>query len=168
VSRFVVVPDASQLVANAHSSIHSFTYRAPLSGAIDAGTVDSGFDLGTPITGSLEVDLDLLKGDDPHTDSEMHRRVETHRYPKAKATITDVSANGGDGYRVGGSLTLHGRTQPLEGDATVSLDGDRIHAVGTIEVDVRDFEIKPPSLLILRVHPVVTIDIDLVAERATD
>jgi polyisoprenoid-binding protein YceI len=162
--RYLVVPEASQLIANARSSIHSFTYRAPLSGSIEATVTAGEFDLGTTITGSLEVDLDRLKGDDPHTDGEMHRRVDTHRYPKAKAAITQVTANGDDQFHLAGSLTLHGRTQPLEGDATVRLEGERIHAVGSIEVDVRDFEIKPPSLLILRVAPVVVIEIDLVAD----
>lgn len=162
-SRFVVVAGESQLTALARSTVHHFTYRAPLTGEIEAAVRDGGFDLGTPITGSLEVDLDSLRGDDPHTDGEMQRRLDTQRFPRARAKVHQVTSNGDDTYRLTGELTLRGTTKPLEGDATVTLTGDTLRAVGSLTVDLRSFNIKPPSLLILRVHPEIEVSIDLIA-----
>jgi polyisoprenoid-binding protein YceI len=163
VSRFVVVPDGSRLSALARSSLHPFSYRAPLLGEIEASVRDGAFDVTAPITGALQVDLDDLRGDDPRTDSELHRRLDTQRFPRARAAVQEVTPSGGDAYRLIGELTLRGQTRPLAGDATLTLDGDELHAVGSLTIDLRDFGIKPPSLLILRVHPEIEIAIDLVA-----
>jgi hypothetical protein len=51
----------------------------------------------------------------------------------------------------------------MSGQATVSLNDGRLRASGTLTIDVRDFGIKPPSLVLLRVHPEVEVTIDLVA-----
>jgi polyisoprenoid-binding protein YceI len=163
VSRFVVTPEESQLSAIARSSLHAFSYRAPLTGEIEATVRDGQFDLASAISGKLEVDLDSLRGDDPHTDGEMQRRLDTQRFPRARAAVQHVTTNGGDAYRLSGELTLRGQTRPLEGDATVTLAGDQLHATGSLTIDLREFGIKPPSLLILRVHPEIDITIDLVA-----
>jgi hypothetical protein len=166
VSHFVVTPASSELRAFARSSVHEFTYRAPLTGSIEAAVVGSGFDVSGPITGALELDLESLHGTDPRADREMQRRLDTQRFPRARAAIQQVSASGDDAYRLAGELTLRGQTRPLEGDATVTLIGDQLHATGKITIDLRDFGIKPPSLLILRVHPEVQITIDLTATLA--
>jgi polyisoprenoid-binding protein YceI len=168
VSRFVVTASASQLRANARSTVHPFSYRAPVTGAVDASLRDGRFDTAAPITASLEIDLDTLRGDDALVDGEMRRRLDVQRYPRAKATVLDVSAGGGDVYRLRGELSLHGKTRPLEGDATVTLEGDQLRATGSITIDIREFGIKPPSLLIMRVHPEIEITIDLVADLLRD
>lgn len=158
--------EESQLVVLAHSTLHGLTYRAPLDGEINAVAADGEFDLSHPVSGRLEIDLGHLKGDDPHTDGEMHRRLETRRYPRVTAAIDSVTAKGNEVFHLCGSLTLHGRTQPVEGDANVILVGDELRATGSVELDVRAFGIKPPSLVIVRVNPIVTVEIDLVATPA--
>jgi polyisoprenoid-binding protein YceI len=164
--RLVVVPAESQLTAEAHSSLHGFTYRAPLSGEILATVADGRFDLSEGVTARLEIDLELLKGDGPGLDGEMARRLDIRRYPVATAVIDSVVAVAGDVFSLAGTLTLHGRTRPLAGEATVTFDGGRMHATGSVVIDVRDFGIKPPSLLVVRVDPHATIRIDLVAATA--
>jgi polyisoprenoid-binding protein YceI len=163
-SRFVIA-DGSLLTVSARSSIHQFSYRAPLTGEVEAEVRDGEFDLTTPIAGAIAVDLESLRGDDPRTDGEMHRRLDTQRFPRAKASVQHVAAHGPDTYRLTGELSLHGHTKPMEGDATVTIDGNQLHATGKLTIDLREFGIKPPSLLILRVHPTVEITIDLVATR---
>jgi polyisoprenoid-binding protein YceI len=168
VSRFVVAAESSQLRAAARSTVHPISYQAPLTGAIDAAIRDGGFDVTTAITASLDVDLNALRGTDPLADAEMRRRLDVQRYPVAKATVTDVTSRGGDLYRLRGELSLHGKMRALEGDATVTLVGDRLHATGSLTIDIREFEIKPPSLLLVRVHPEVEITIDLVADLSDE
>lgn len=162
-SRFVVTASASELQARARSSVHPLSYRAPVTGAIDATVRDGRFDTTAPITAALEVDLDTLHGDDSLVDGEMRRRLDVQRYPRAKATVHDVTEGSGGVYRLRGELSLHGKTRPLEGDATVTLADDQLRATGSLTIDIREFGIKPPSLLIMRVHPEIEITIDLVA-----
>jgi polyisoprenoid-binding protein YceI len=159
-----VASEGSELMANARSNVHPMTYRAPIRGSLEASVRDGRFDVDAPVTASLEVDLDDLHGDDPKTDREMRRRIDVQRYPRARAVVEHVSSDGGDLYRLSGELTIRGKTQPLEGNATVTLDGDRLHATGAVTIDIRDYGIKPPSLLLLRVHPEVEITIDLTAD----
>lgn len=163
-SRFVVAAGASQLSAFARSTVHPFGYSAPVTGEVDATVRDGRFDLTEPITASLEVDLHALSGNDPPLDGEMRRRLDVQRYPRAKAAVLTVTAGTeGSVYRLRGELSLHGKTRPLEGDATVTLDGDQLRATGSLLIDIREFGIKPPSLLIVRVHPEIEVTIDLVA-----
>jgi polyisoprenoid-binding protein YceI len=168
VSRFVVTANASQLRALARSTVHPFNYQAPVTGSVDANVRDGRFDVAAPITASFEVDLDDLQGDDPRADREMRRRLDVQRYPRAKASVHEVTWGDGDSYRLRGELSLHGKTRPLEGSATVTLVGDQLRAIGSLTIDIRDFGIKPPSLLVLRVHPEVEIAIDLIADLDTD
>jgi hypothetical protein len=168
VSRFVVDSDASRLTAHARSTVHALTYRAPLTGEIEATPAGAGgFDLAQPISGVLEVDLAQVRGDDRLTEAEMRRRLEVKRHPHVKAVIDRVTAAGTrDGFHLGGQLSLHGRTVRLEGDAVVTLDGDRMHATGSVTLDVREFGIRPPSLVLVRVNPAVVVEIDLFAVRS--
>jgi polyisoprenoid-binding protein YceI len=159
-----VTPDGSQVSALARSSIHPFTYRGTLTGEVNAHVVDGHFDVTEPITGQLEVDLDSLRADDRHVEGEMQRRLDTQRYPRAKASVQRVTASGDDAYWLSGELALHGKTRPLEGKATVTLDGEKLHATGTLTIDLRDFGVKPPRLAMLRVRPEIEISIDLIAQ----
>jgi hypothetical protein len=61
----------------------------------------------------------------------------------------------GDGFRIAGELTLHGRTRPVAFVAT--LDGDRM--VATVELHQPDFGIRPYSAMLgaLKVKPDVTV-----------
>jgi polyisoprenoid-binding protein YceI len=164
VSRFVVAAGASQMSAFARTTAHPFGYRAPITGAVEASLRDGDFDLDVPITAALEVDLDALEGDNPRVDGEMRRRLDIQRFPRVKATVLHVSAGAGDVYRLRGELTLHGKTRPMQGDAVVTLDGNQLHAKGALTIDIREFGIKPPNLLIVRVHPQIEVTIDLVAD----
>lgn len=163
-SRFVIDPDGSLLRALARSSVHPFGYTATVRGAIDVDTSGDRFDLSSGVRGALEVELEALRGDDPHTDAEMHRRLDTHRFPVARAAVREVGANGGDSYRLIGDVTLRGVTRPLQGDAIVRLEDGRLHATGTATLDLREFGVKVPTMILLRVHPHVEVSIDLVAD----
>jgi polyisoprenoid-binding protein YceI len=168
VSRFVIDPDDSRLRALARSSIHPFGYTATISGMVEVEVRDGEFDVSASVNGVLEVRLDSLRGDDPHTDGEMHRRLDTQRFPTARASVRDVHPLGDDGYRLAGEVTLRGTTCPLEGDAVVRLEDGRLRASGSTTLDLRAFGVKVPSMLLLRVHPEVEVTINLLADLEPD
>ena len=69
-----------------------------------------------------------------------------------------------DGYRMRGEVVMRGRTCTVEGLAGVSVDSGReLRLHGSLRLDIRDFGIQPPRLLLLRVHPEVDVVLDFVA-----
>jgi hypothetical protein len=58
---------------------------------------------------------------------------------------------------------IHGRATELSGTVEVDVIDGR---AGEHVFDIRDFGIKPPRILMLRVEPEVTVRIRLVAEPA--
>jgi hypothetical protein len=46
------------------------------------------------------------------------------------------------------------------------LDARTVRLMGRSTFDIRDFGMEPPRILMLRVHPEVTVRIDLVAESS--
>jgi hypothetical protein len=62
-------------------------------------------------------------------------------------------------------VTAHGRTQSFEEDFQLRLDGPRLVMEGEHTFDMRDFNVKPPRFLTLKVEPEVTVRARIVADR---
>jgi polyisoprenoid-binding protein YceI len=76
-----------------------------------------------------------------------------------------VSANGGR-YHVRGDLSLHGVTKPIEGDVTLrAIDDETVEVEGEKVIDLRDFGLQPPKILMLKVYPDVKVRAKVVATR---
>ncbi len=80
--------------------------------------------------------------------------LEVGRYPEIRFASKTVSREG-DGYRIAGELTLHGRSRPVE--VTTRREGDR--QVAELRLDQREFGIKPYSAMLgaLKIKPYVTV-----------
>lgn len=63
----------------------------------------------------------------------------------------------GDGFRIAGEITLHGRTRPLTFLAVPAPEGDRM--VATVPLHQPDFGIKPYSAMLgtLKIKPGITV-----------
>jgi polyisoprenoid-binding protein YceI len=151
---------------HARSSVHAIHGQAAeLSGTVEADVVDGR--LGEAFAGRLEVPVKRLRSGNPLNDAELQRRVDARRYPTIVGEVRGAAQLGDDGrFRVEGDLTFHGVTRTVEGELQVTVDGDRLTIEGEHVFDIRDFGIKPPRILMLRVEPEVTVRIHLVAEPA--
>ena len=68
------------------------------------------------------------------------------------------------GYEGVGELDFHGVTGPLQGVLSVSVNADDDLVIeGSAEFDVTDFGVRPPSLLMVKVHPEVRVELSAVA-----
>jgi hypothetical protein len=162
VTRFVIQPHRSLLTVRARSTLHPITRSGPVTGHVEATVSQGALDLAEPASGLVELEMQALKGD-AYLDREMDLRLDTQRYPRAVARLTEIHPVD-DGYRMRGEVVMRGRTCTVEGLAGVSVDSGReLRLHGSLRLDIRDFGIQPPRLLLLRVHPEVDVVLDFVA-----
>jgi polyisoprenoid-binding protein YceI len=94
------------------------------------------------------------------------------QYPEIVFQSTNVTAKpaktgGGYDVRLTGDLTLHGTTRRVEIPATVTLNGDELHAVGTFSIDRDDYKVKATSAFhgFVRVDDDVKFEFDIIGKR---
>ena len=136
--------------------LHSFTGESEmLVGRVDleANTVDFYVDLNTLDTGNGKRDKDMRK------------TLETEDHPFAEffgafASLPDPTASAPQEVVVTGDFSIHGVTRTIRVPGTVSFEsgGLRVRASWSLMLD--DYDIEPPSLLILKVdeEQVITLD----------
>jgi polyisoprenoid-binding protein YceI len=114
-------------------------------------------------SGRIEVPVRSLKSGNAIEDAELQRRIDARRYPIIVGEVRTATTLDEGRIRVEGDLTFHGVTRSVTGELHVARDGDNLRIEGEHVFDVREFGIKPPRILMLRVEPEVRVTIDLVA-----
>ncbi len=166
--RFRLVPDRSRVRIHATSNVHPVDGEAGgLEGRVVLTIDDSEPDLGDPVEASVELAVAALSSGNPAYDAEMRRRLEERRYPTISGRLTTVERLGAGGrFRVSGDLTFHGATRTVSTEMTVTFDDSkRLLAQWEQRIDIRDFNMKPPRILMFKVDPDVRVEVDIVAER---
>jgi len=168
-AKFKAVPHQSELSLEGESSLHPIhTATSKLEGHLDVEIGEDGQpDLNNSLTGRLEVAVENLKAGNDLYDLAMQKVLNTRRYPKIVAQLLEVTPlNQDNRYRAEGEVSFHGQSKRFEGELTISQSDDRsLEVNGEQSFDVRDFSIKPPSLLGLKVHPKVKVTLKAVARR---
>ncbi len=138
-----------------------------LTGYIECEVDDQGKPrLDQPYRAELTLPVDAIKSGNGIQDREMRRRFDTSRYPSITAVVTHGEALDGDGrYRATAQLTMHGVTRDITGDLTLSVNGTAMTIDGQQVINIKDFGIDPPRLIILKVEPDVDLQVHIVAER---
>jgi len=91
--------------------------------------------------------------------------LDVRRYPSIEfvsSSVARVGASGGNGWRVAGRLTLHGRTRDI--DFTTHVEGGR--QVAEVRLHQPDFGIKPYSAMLgtLKIKPDIVVRVELPEE----
>lgn len=121
--------------------------------------------LDRPYSAELMLPVDAIKSGNGIQDREMRRRFDVSRYPTITATVTHGEALEGDGrYRAAAQLTMHGQTREITGDVHITVSGTAMTIDGQQVINVKDFGIDPPRLIILKVEPDVDLQVHIVAE----
>lgn len=165
-ARYRVLPERSKLWVDARSSLHPIRVESSaLSGAIELELAGGDLDLSKPPSGTLELEAESLKTGSRLEDSALERQLEVRKFPRIRGQVRQVSANGGR-YHVRGDLSLHGVTKPIEGDVTLrAIDDETVEVEGEKVIDLRDFGLEPPKILMLKVYPDVKVRAKVVATR---
>ena len=169
-TRFRIVPERSRVWIDASSSVHPIHSETNgLEGWFEAELGDRGQIEGhAGPHGHLELAVGRLTSGNPLLDREMKRRIDARRYPTISGELTAMEVGSENGhYQARGEVTFRRVTRPVEGELAVSLDDDRtVRITGQRVFDVREFDFEPPKILMLKVHPEVSVRIEIVAERA--
>jgi polyisoprenoid-binding protein YceI len=154
---------------DAHSNLHPIhTETRGLEGWVEVALLPDGtLDLEVLVQGRLEVKVDRLSSGNQLYDREMRRRIDARRYPLIVGAISRVRPTGTKGhYWVAGDLSFHGETRTFEHDMTIEVqDETSIELKGEKVFDIREFSMKPPSMLMLKVYPEVAVRVELYGNR---
>jgi polyisoprenoid-binding protein YceI len=163
-----ISPERSRLFAEVRSSIHPIRGEAGgVRGDIEVELADDRIDLRSSPKARVEIETDALKTGNSLYDRELERRIDARKYPVIRGEVLEVrTADSPNRYHVRGNLALHGRTQTLEGQVNVRIiDSKAIEIEGEKMLDMRDYGLEPPKILMLRVYPEVRVWGRIVAER---
>ena len=158
------LPEESRIWIEARSSLHPVRGEASgLAGEAEVEVRDGRFDLTTPPRARLELPVERLNSGSEFQDSEMQRRIEARKYPMIAAELRGVTPLlEMDRYRLLTDLTFHGVTRRLEVDVTGRLNKNRVSVEGEFSLDVRAFDVVPPSILGIKVHPDIKVRVFMV------
>jgi polyisoprenoid-binding protein YceI len=163
--RFTLDPVRSCIWVDARSSLHPITTQTRgLHGWVELTLTPEGtIDLQRPVEGLLEVAVDRFSSGNQLYDRELKRRIDAKRHPLILGQITGVFATESEGhYRVAGDLSFHGETRTFAHDMTIEVrSGSTIALKGERVFDIREFRMKPPSMLMLKVYPEVAVRVEL-------
>lgn len=156
--RWTIDPNGTSVTFTASSSIHPIRSSGNASGWFEAAFDDAGYAPDHATQGRLEVPIAGLLSGNPLVDREMRRRVDTTAHPLIVAEIETTEETAGNTARISGTIAFLDVETLVQGELSL-LPGPRL--VGAGEFDVRWWGLEPPRLLMLRVDPIVTVEIDL-------
>jgi poly-beta-hydroxybutyrate-responsive repressor len=166
-SRFRVIPERSVVMIDARSSVGPITFGATgVSGVIEVGLSGHRVCHDPPPTAHLDIEVERLRSGNSLYDAELLRRVDARRHPVVTLDLQGCTALGSSGrYQLHGEVAFHGVSRPLNGTVAVAMSSDHTLVVrGEQVVDIRDFGIVSPTVLMLRIYPDVAVSLQIEAE----
>lgn len=132
---------------------------------LKSGTVHFNSDTGDA-GGEIIVAATSGESGNSSRDKRMHKEIlETALYPEVvfhpKHVDGKVSQSGPSDVKLSGTLSVHGSDHELTATIHAELTGDHWMGTGKFEVPYVQWGIKDPSNFLLKVKPVVNIDLEM-------
>ena len=171
---FAFVPQACAVLVEARSSVGPISFGSTdVSGHIRATMLGTDIDVNEPLQASLSLPVASLVSGNQLYDAEIRSRLNSQRFPIITADLRSVAAIASDRFSVTGDLTIHGTTSQETGTVDVAVTAAEsqpsgpgpitVVITGSRRVDIRDFDIELPSVLMLQIYPDVTVRFRLTA-----
>jgi hypothetical protein len=170
VLRYEVSSADSSLTFEAKSTLHALHGQATgLGGFVEAGwSADGTLDLQPQPQMHVEFPVAQLRSGNDLQDREMLKVIDGKRFPRVAADLRGLEPGATPAtYKASGDITLAGRSRRYDGEFAIAHDEGRVTVDGELNLDIRDFGIKPPNLLVVKVDPLVRVRLRLVARKAT-
>jgi hypothetical protein len=162
-----VLPERAALVLVARSNAGPITFGASgIEGSIEAEVGEGSVSVRIPPAARLKVPIDQLTCGNQVYDAELLRRVDARLFPSAILELLNATPVGSTGrYHVEGELTFHGVTRKMAGTVAVTFPvPGRMVIEGEQVLDMRNFEINPPAVAMLRIYPDVRVQLHVEAD----
>jgi polyisoprenoid-binding protein YceI len=146
------------------SSLHPInTETRGITGWFEAATrTDGSLDLDQAVSGELELAVERLTSGNQLYDRELRRRIDARRFPTIAGRLTGIVANGAHpNYDVTGEVSFHGKTRTFGHGMQIEVSDEGVALTGEDVFDIREFGMKPPSMLMVRVYPEITVRVEL-------
>ncbi|MEO7430035.1 MAG: YceI family protein [Acidimicrobiales bacterium] len=165
---FVIVPERSTVIIAARSSVGPINWHGTEpEGQITCEVLDGAIDLSHAPTGHIAMRVERLSSGNSVYDAELLRRIDARRFPVTTVTLDRAAEVGTDGrFEVVGRMDLHGVSRPVDGVIAVELEEGRLLVTGEKVLDIRDFDIPAPHMLLLNIYPTVRVHLVLEARPA--
>lgn len=170
--RYTVVPDGSAVLINVTTTLGPIAFGTTgLQGFIEAAVADGELGLAAEPAAHLELQVSGLTSGNSAYDGELRRQIDVRRFPAAYVELHQIKPLGvtSASYQVSGEVTFRGLIQPVEGVLSVDLSEPGAMVVsGEDTLDIRMFEIPPPTLFMLKIEPHVKVSLHIEARMAGD
>jgi polyisoprenoid-binding protein YceI len=131
-----------------------------------SGRNDGSLELDGPISGELQLAVERLTSGNQLYDHELRRRMDARRYPTIAGRLTGIVADGSHPrYTVAGDIAFHGKTRSFAHVMDIEIGEDEVSLTGDYVFDIREFGMKPPSMLMIRVYPEIAVRVELYGTR---
>ena len=112
------------------------------------------------------IDLTTLKTGNKKRDKDMLITLETKDYPFAEffgtlQTPFDASNSAQQPVTVAGEFKIHGVTRKIEVEGVMQVTPEGLAVQAGWQLNIKDYNIVPPSLLVMKVDEVQDINIDV-------
>lgn len=162
-SEIVLTLDPAQ--SRVHYSVESTLHTVHGTFALKSGTVH--FDPQTGKAGG-EIIVYAPSGESGNNsrDKRMHKEIlETAKYPEVIFRPTQiegkVSQSGPSDIKLGGVFSIHGSDHDVSAQVHAELTGDHWSGTSKFEIPYVKWGIKDPSNFLLRVKPVVNVELEM-------
>jgi polyisoprenoid-binding protein YceI len=158
------VQSSSSLAFDAKSSLHPVHGTASQLGGFVEVSIEDGKIAPDPApVMHVEFPVERLTSGNALQDREMWKLLDSKRNATIAADLKTLTPASGTTYRASGVITMSGRTKAYDGELTVVVGNDKLTIDGGLVVDIRDFGLQPPRLLMITVQPQVTVKLHLIA-----
>ncbi|HET7736161.1 MAG TPA: YceI family protein [Nocardioidaceae bacterium] len=164
---YIVSADSAVLV-EARSSVGAISFgTTQLSGTVRGHVEEGRIDTSSPLSVLAEVPVASLQSGNAVYDSELRSRLDARRFPHIVAELARLEPLESGRYELEGDLTIHGHAHRYSCTASMEVsDGPTLLVSGSTVIDMRDYDIALPSLMMLRIYPDVTVHFRIKAAGA--
>jgi polyisoprenoid-binding protein YceI len=165
--RYTIDASASSLTYEAGSTLRTISGTAEeFAGYIEVAWDDRGrVAPNPPAAMRMEIPTAKLRSGSSTKDQEVWRLIDVGRFPRIIAELRSIEPLYGSSiYQATGSVTLAGRTRSYTGQMLVVTDDfSDVSVRGDLVIDIRDYGLEPPRMLFVRIEPIITVHLTLVA-----
>jgi polyisoprenoid-binding protein YceI len=170
-SSFEVVPSKSSVTFTISTTFNEIEGKAKtFKGSLNIP--DAAKDLATGTSASIVIDAKSMETGNKGRDKDMHKDVlESEKHPEIKIAIKKITADPAlYTYKVSADVTMHGVTKTVDFKTSAlsftGADGKLSLSIsGKVKINMTDWGMTPPSIVVNKVSPEVVIGWSLIAQQ---